>query len=555
MRRNLWMAVFVFSLVTPLFADAPNVYGIHFWDAGANHDIMGNKMGWDVEFYYMGYYPDPTILNRIRGEGFSIILRLDYRPGETVPQDPADHPGFAAWCAEVANIAKDYARIYVIGNEMEISGAGSSSNYAACFQLVRDAIKAVQPEAWVCIGAACGKPYFTGIVKRLGPDGFDGAAAHSNSVCEGFMNVMDDYNVPKWAGIWVTEFGWVLGTNPDPYSEFYRIFHDIEVWNKSHERQQYSQCFFVYWNVAWQHASLKTHELENQAYEQALLDTDACNRFRLLQIYITDFQREVLSNGNVRFTWRTNVPSTSQVHWLVDGTSIGSSNQLDTNLVENHEMTVSGLSQYKKLKVWVRSCATNFGDASYGPVEIQAGLTRSPECWLKEGWNLISIPIHPEDPSVDVSLKDLIDAGNVLAGSMFSYSPATGYTGYPTDFTAIQIGRGYWVYLTHPVGTKVVGLKQWYPYEIPLEQGWNLIGHPFDRDVYWYKATVKRGTQSLSVADAEAAGWIHSTLYFYDDGYKTLKVDSSGDDQYLRPWRGYWLLAFEDDLTLVIPRY
>jgi len=234
-------------------ADAPNIYGIHFWDAGANHDIMGNKMGWDVEFYTMGLYPDLSMLNRIRGEGFSIILRLDYGvDDQTIPQDPENHPGFAAWCAEVANMAKDYARVYVIGNEMEISGAGSSSNYAACFQLVRDAIKAVQPEALVCIGAPCGPDYLNGIISALGPNGFDGVAAHFNGVATGFMDILDSHNVPTNIGIWVTEFGWVCGTNPDPYGEMYRIFHDVEVWNKSHARQQYSQCWFVYWSPYWQ---------------------------------------------------------------------------------------------------------------------------------------------------------------------------------------------------------------------------------------------------------------------------------------------------------------
>jgi len=71
------------------------------------------------------------------------------------------------------------------------------------------------------------------------------------------------------------------------------------------------------------------------------------------------------------------------------------------------------------------------------------------ELQLYEGWNLISIPGIPVDPSIEVTLYDILD--NVESVWAFdgetktwsSYSP-----GAPSDLTEMVEGRGYWIKMT-----------------------------------------------------------------------------------------------------------
>src|SRR3989344_941241 len=85
--------------------------------------------------------------------------------------------------------------------------------------------------------------------------------------------------------------------------------------------------------------------------------------------------------------------------------------------------------------------------------------------------------------------------------------------------------------------------------DIVLEQGWNLFGYSSDADLYWLSAQITNGAQTLSIADAEAAGWIQATVYFYDSGYKLVP----GDSNYLTNNHGYWLYANIDGLILTLP--
>jgi len=84
---------------------------------------------------------------------------------------------------------------------------------------------------------------------------------------------------------------------------------------------------------------------------------------------------------------------------------------------------------------------------------------------------------------------------------------------------------------------------------VDLLQGWNLFGHTGTDPVPWADCLISDGAQALPVADAAAGGWITQPAYYYDDGYKPVP----GDDTELRPWRGYWLRALVDGLTLLIP--
>ena len=173
--------------------------------------------------------------------------------------------------------------------------------------------------------------------------------------------------------------------------------------------------------------------------------------------------------------------------------------------------------------------------------------------WLHGGWNLVSVPLEVADPSVPAVFADCAAAGNTLENSVYRYSLSTGYEIYPGDFTRSDVGRGYWLHLETPAENSIEGFPAEGDAAIPLESGWNLFGAPFPSGVGWADCVILRGHLLRTLPQAEGLGWIQEKAYYYDGTYKFLSSQPGADDTELRPWRGYWMLALVDDLTLVVP--
>jgi hypothetical protein len=88
---------------------------------------------------------------------------------------------------------------------------------------------------------------------------------------------------------------------------------------------------------------------------------------------------------------------------------------------------------------------------------------------------------------------------------------------------------------------------------IELDQGWNLFGYSNDELFNWSLALIDNGILPLKrVDDAADAGWIQSTIYYFDEEDQYYKL-VPGDDDYLRTDVGYWIYAFQNGLTLMLP--
>ncbi len=87
--------------------------------------------------------------------------------------------------------------------------------------------------------------------------------------------------------------------------------------------------------------------------------------------------------------------------------------------------------------------------------------------------------------------------------------------------------------------------------EILLADGWNLFGHSSMNAFDWGDAIVSNGIETKSLAEAQAAGWLQSTIYYFDPAAQRYKF-VPGDDDYLMPKTGYWLYAFEDDIVITL---
>lgn len=128
--------------------------------------------------------------------------------------------------------------------------------------------------------------------------------------------------------------------------------------------------------------------------------------------------------------------------------------------------------------------------------------------------------------------------------------------------TASPVGSGFWLILpvdyyvdeTFPTLESQWNFDGSKGFDIPLYAGWNMIGNPYTRPVPWRAVLFTYKGRTLSLLDAELAGWVRSTLYGYggtDIGYVRIT-----DRDMLQPYAGYWLLALvggvEESETLVV---
>jgi len=194
----------------------------------------------------------------------------------------------------------------------------------------------------------------------------------------------------------------------------------------------------------------------------------------------------------------------------------------------------------------------NFDMAEFYEVVPEAEYVSSPEGWLKPGWNLISVPTRPVDPSPASVFADLIGWGNTIENALFMYDGI--YKVYPGDFSYVEPGRGYWLYLTTGAQDGFQGYPYGTDFLLQLDEGWNLVGNPYASPVPWRTCRVINVNEGAKVQlpTAVDAGWIASPAYFYDDGYEAVAIEVSGN--YMEPWYGYWVLVLQDGVYLEIPK-
>jgi len=177
----------------------------------------------------------------------------------------------------------------------------------------------------------------------------------------------------------------------------------------------------------------------------------------------------------------------------------------------------------------------------------------SPDGAFGPGWNLISVPLAPEDPDAAVVLDGLNQGANDLTNNLYRYDPGTGYRIYPGHFTGVDAGKAYWVRLEEPGTVDMRGTSFPDESDVPLGPGWNMIGPTRTWPVTLSNCKVREypGGWPVTWSAATTLGWVDGTLYSYDGSYHTVRA-SGGDDDALRPWKGYWILANQADLVFVV---
>jgi len=108
--------------------------------------------------------------------------------------------------------------------------------------------------------------------------------------------------------------------------------------------------------------------------------------------------------------------------------------------------------------------------------EINTPVATTSTMHLKQGWNLISLPIQPEDTNIDAVLNSI--KGKYT--DVFTYKGRWVYKSeymnkWFGDLSNLEAGKGYWIKVNEDCNLTIDGLKV-KSANISLEQGWNLIG-------------------------------------------------------------------------------
>ena len=183
--------------------------------------------------------------------------------------------------------------------------------------------------------------------------------------------------------------------------------------------------------------------------------------------------------------------------------------------------------------LYIRNTTVDF--VGYGSYDIQ----------LYAGWNLISLPLVPEDDDARVVLSGIaneLDAAWAYDGCEEEWTSGKfvpGPIGWAGDLTTMEVERGYWLDMNAAATLTVTGYTMtpgnMPPPTLDVCKGWNLVGYyalPPDKvmSAYEYFTEVEVSYKVLGFNnDGASQGWI--TIGEYDDLY-------SG--------KGYWMNAKSD---------
>jgi len=172
---------------------------------------------------------------------------------------------------------------------------------------------------------------------------------------------------------------------------------------------------------------------------------------------------------------------------------------------------------------------------------------------LEEEWNLFSLPLIPDDASIEVILADVMENVSIVwsytDGEWLSYIPGLpeGYN----ELTTMEDGIGYWIQMTTAGTLAVSGIELPGPGEFlpvyDVYDGWNLIGFKSvdSMDIDHYLTTIPTAVRDSSVG----YGWDPSI-----QEYEMVYLARTVIHENLYPGQGYWLYVTED-ASIAPPEY
>ena len=172
------------------------------------------------------------------------------------------------------------------------------------------------------------------------------------------------------------------------------------------------------------------------------------------------------------------------------------------------------------------------------PVPALTPPTRS----VAAGWSMLGLPL--------VTVSGGGTVGEIILDDVSGYSwlyAYVGTTGYElcNSSRVLQRGQGAWIANIQPFNWDMQGRRDTGVIDIPIANGWNLLGYPLWFTLPLGNVRVVHEGVSYSYADALAANLVSGSVYGWNTA--AAQYQTSTD---LAAWNGYWVAAYQPDVSL-----
>jgi len=159
--------------------------------------------------------------------------------------------------------------------------------------------------------------------------------------------------------------------------------------------------------------------------------------------------------------------------------------------------------------------------------------------YLDEGWNLVGYsgkyPFFWLNATAGGTSIELAQAAGLIQASIYYYD--NGYRLVPGDDGYLQPNKAYWIYATQ--NGLILNFQ-------------NVTAPDTESNILWDDLRVYDGYSYTPLSDAAEQGIIQHYAYYFNETTQTYGLVPGNSDS-VQAWRGYWVYANEDSLSLVLP--
>lgn len=177
------------------------------------------------------------------------------------------------------------------------------------------------------------------------------------------------------------------------------------------------------------------------------------------------------------------------------------------------------------------------------------------------GWNLVSVPLEPENPDPLEVFSGMNNPYEIYHWDSSSNNGDGGYLTPTTGYDTVQALEGSWLYMDDDEVPKPFQIKGHHEEDREIilpNAGWYQIGVQVQYN--WGDIGVKQGSDGETMTVDEQAGepgdphWLSKFIWKWDNSTGEYLAYEAGADQFtLEPGTGYWVRSRVDDLKLVVP--
>ncbi|MDP8238447.1 MAG: choice-of-anchor D domain-containing protein [Candidatus Hatepunaea meridiana] len=158
------------------------------------------------------------------------------------------------------------------------------------------------------------------------------------------------------------------------------------------------------------------------------------------------------------------------------------------------------------------------------------------------GWNLISLPVEPNDARIREVIGDDVEGLYYL----YVHNPDNGFHRLNAG-DELMNGIGYWMILENEAVIDVSGTVVSDTVRYDLNQGWNLIGDPFIRTTSLENALFRTDENTYTLDEAADENLVQPVLYSWDNA-----ENDYVEGETMTPWFGNWFAGLGEDVEMLL---